>query len=161
MVDSSGLLFYYFSKVELRKIQVRDYIASVENFDTHSLTVFSSANKNVEVIDKHEIRYNGKMYDIVKTEKKEAKILYYVISDNKEDELLSDIARLAKHHSDKSHLPGKRAACKILKIVNNNHSLSYSLYAVNPNADRFTGEPQYYPSPLKAVLSPPPRHLFS
>ncbi len=161
-LNSAGLLFYYYSEVEARKIEMREYVASSKNFDTHLLVVFSSEDKNIESIDRNEISYGGKMFDIVKTEKKDGYTLYYVISDNREDELLISISELTKQNRNAAGQPQeKKMAYEVLKFVHNNNNLSTNLYAVNMHADWFSRSPDYYSSPSKNIITPPPRHIFS
>ena len=160
-LNSAGLLFYYYSEVGARKIEMKEYIASSNKFDAQLLTVFSSGDNNIESIDRNEISYAGKMYDIVKTEKKDGHTLYYVISDNKEDELLNSISELAKHGPVGSQPQEKKMAYEVLKFVHNNNNLFTDLYAVNTHADWFSGSPDYYPSPSKNIITPPPRQSFS
>lgn len=94
-------LKYFFKKESFRKIS--------ENLPDKDITKiilssweFENPNENFYYVEEHEIKYYGKMYDIVGTEKKDDSVIIYALSDENED-VLNDLFAVyfSKNLSDK------------------------------------------------------------
>lgn len=67
-----------------------------------ALTVIVQNNRMQWVKTNREFHFDGEMYDVVKTIKKDGKTVYYCINDKKEKELVKNFARAARDASDQS-----------------------------------------------------------
>jgi len=160
--NSFGLSFFYLAEIRLCKIKAEEYADEARTIRDKKFILFSSDTKGIERTNKTEIRVDGKMYDIVKTQTIKGKILYYTLADRDEDEYADKLTNLEKNNSAEKSLVGKTIKAyeaKYFGVKNNDHSTCLSL-------DRFpeiraANEPILYPSLFKDIFSPPPDRLFS
>jgi hypothetical protein len=125
-----------------------------EGLDNSELTVITvSANDNLEVRwikpDK-EFTYHGSLYDVVKTELKNGKIVYHCINDSREKKLINDFNK--KNESNQK-------SRKILTSHNTSYFAQFRALAhINEISDRdFYSMPFDYISRIKEVSDPPPK----
>jgi len=89
-----------------------------QNLPASKLTVFENASDNKQVewerADK-EFRYNGSMYDVVRVEKKNGRLIYYCLSDVNEAQVCTLIQKLVSIQLG-SDTPLHSNAQKILKL---------------------------------------------
>jgi len=160
--NSFGLSFFYLAEIQLCKIKAEEYADEDHDVGDKNLILFSSATKGIEVVNKTEIRAGGKMYDIVKTQTVNGKILYYALADNDEDEYVHLLTDLEKNNSAEKSLPGKTIKAyeaKYFAIKNNFCPASFSLDRL-PDLISVT-ESIFYPRTSKDIFSPPPNRWFS
>ena len=122
------------------------------------LTVFNLSGQNEKLFlwikPGKEFRYQGEMYDVVKTREEEQGIVYYCICDVKEKQLI------AKYNF--THNPGKDTARQIRRLL----SLQYLPESI-PLIYTVELSDYFYPSLTLAylftfpdILSPPPKSAF-
>jgi hypothetical protein len=102
------------------------------------------------------------MYDIVKTEVRNGKTLYYTLADKDEDSDIHRLSDLEKDNAGERSLPGKTIKlydAKYFAIENQHQNIDYCNY-LSP-ASRHVDNAGFYKSPLKDIFAPPPDHLFS
>lgn len=104
-----------------------------------------------------EFRYKGDLYDIVRTETREGKIIYHCINDKEEKALFATLDELVKKEMDDKSSPQGNTAKNLLKVFFN----LYHEVPTSPTA-HFQSEPitfQYlfpYTAPVKDLSTPPP-----
>lgn len=116
--NSAGYLFvhlqlrFIFKKIARNKIENNSIIDKVEVIKVSKKTEANS----IIFVEKNEIKFNGKMFDVLKVEENKDEIFFYCISDENEDNLSKvfekQIANCADKNSD-GQLP-----FNILKILN-------------------------------------------
>ncbi len=159
LLNSAAMLLYYFSEMSLHKMEMREYIVSRKDFQSSLLTVFEPGD-NFELVNKDEISSDGKMYDIVKIETVKGHTAYYAVSDDKEDILISDIARLTKQFPESGQRQEHRITIQFSKFVSDIQPLIYP-----DNSFLITGKygcisPNYL-SRSRNIIVPPPKIFFS
>ena len=103
------------------------------------------------------------MFDIVKTEKRGDEQIYFVLSDEQEDNYLSGVSQFEKNNSDNNSLPTKNPAPEILKYVSDkkvfdlNSILSNQLFT----SKRLFRAVFLYQSPFGNIFTPPPERFIS
>lgn len=157
--NSSGLFFFYWGEIQLCKIKADEY-SDADYIPAKSFIVFSSENKNLEFVDKKEIRVDGKLYDIVKIGISNGITLYFTLSDEEEDGYVQNLSEWQKNNTGEKSLPGKTINLYLAKYFTLEKyqpvvACSISLAAEMKTAsDRF-----FYKSPFKNTFSPPPDYL--
>ena len=152
-----GLLF------EVRLLACKmDGLKKVENADgVHDLTVIFIPNnelKNLLRTGKNEIKYNYRMYDVVKEENSKIGIYFYCFDDKNEDAVLKYYAGLQKAEHSKQNAEGNESADFVFnniiktflapfKIINNNITGVQSYLILKDKK---------YLSPTIEIQSPPP-----
>jgi len=161
--NSFGLFIFYWGEIQLCKIKAEAYSDSDYSMPEKSLTVFSSDTKGIELINKKEIRSNGKLYDIVKTELSNGITKYYTLHDEDEDEDVQNLSDWEKNNSQENSLPGKTINLHLEKYftAEKNHN-SITTSSLHHGSDVKTASDSFfYNSPLKNIFSPPPNNFLS
>ncbi len=160
--NSVGLFFFYWGEIQLCKIKADEY-SDADFIPARSLTVFSSNNKDIKLVNDNEIFADGKMYDIIKTATSKGITSYFTLSDEEEDSYVQSLRDWEKGNSQEPSLPGKIINVHLAKyfIVSKYSTIScvFSLdfYSnVKTVSDSF-----FYRSPLQNVISPPPDKSLS
>ena len=160
--NSFGLFFFYWGEIQLCKIKADEY-SNADYMPAKSLTIFSSATKGLDLVDKKEILVDGKLYDIVKTEISNGITLYYTISDEEEDEYVQNLSDWGKNNAEEKSLPGKTINLHMAKYFTAEKypspvsvSSLHRCTCVKTVSDSF-----FYTSPYKNIFSPPPNNLSS
>jgi hypothetical protein len=161
--NSFGLFIFYWGEIQLCKIKSEAYSDSDYSMPEKSFTVFSSDTKGIELINKKEIRANGKLYDIVKTELSNGITKYYTLHDEDEDEDVQNLSDWGKNNSQENSLPGKTINLHLEKYFtaekNHNSITTSSLH--NSSHLKTARDYFFYNSPLKNIFSPPPNYFLS
>jgi len=160
--NSFGLSFFYLAEIQLCKIRAEEYADESRDIGDKKLILFSSDTKGFERVNKTEIRVDGKMYDIVRTQAVKGEILYYTLADNDEDEYVDRLTALEKNNSAERSLPGKTIKAfeaKYFAVKNNLNTASFSLERL-PDLPAVT-ESIFYPRISKDIFSPPPNPFLS
>lgn len=161
--NSFGLFFFYWGKIELCKIKAQDYADGYYQLREKSLTLFSSASKEFQLINDDEILAGGKLYDIVKTEISDGKTLYYTLSDEEEDAYVQQLGDWGKSNSEEQSLPTKTVGLHIAKffdIKKCSYSSSKDFLRLYSNV-RSYNDLFLYTSPQQNIISPPPDNFLS
>jgi len=157
------LFFFYWGKIELCKIKARDYSDGYYQLKEKTYKLFSSASKDFQLVNDHEILAEGKLYDPVKTEISNGKTLYYTLSDEEEDVYVQQLSNWGKSNSEEQSLPTKTVGLHIAKyfdITEHNYSSLNNIFRLHSNV-RSSNDPFLYKSPLKNIFSPPPNNFLS
>lgn len=124
----SALLFnifgYFFTFRIIQKgykKQFRKHISSNANEENTEILVISDAviqqrNSPFKWMEEDEFRYYGKMYDIVKSEKKGDQNIFYCVNDKNEEKLMARFENYLKHHTD-SNLPFQQKSHHLLSQI--------------------------------------------
>jgi len=133
------------------------------NLEEEGLLVgFVAGEKNFTLVNNHEILHEGKLFDILKKENRNGKLVYLAVNDKKEDRCMEGISRIAKGHSSESSLPGKSPVVKFLKYTcqqkNKNFPGGFPLLNLFPKGNFSHG---HYLSPDRDIFSPPPNRMVS
>ena len=157
------MFFFYWGKIELCKIKAQDYTEGFYQLREKSLTLFSSGSKDFQLINDDEILAGGNLYDIVKTEIRDGKTLYYTLSDEAEDVYVQQLADWGKSNSEEQSLPTKTVGLHIAKyfdIKEHSYSSLKNILRLHKNI-RSSNDLFLYISPLKNIFSPPPNNFLS
>ena len=150
-------------KIQLCKIKADNYSDAEYKIPEKFLVIFSSDTKGIELINKNEILVDGKLFDIVKTEIKDGKTLYYTLSDKEEDEYQLELTDWENNNSQEKSMPGKTINLHLLKYFTVEKYQSSVLYcSIHFRGNAKTGSDSFlYKSPYKNIFSPPPDNLLS
>jgi hypothetical protein len=154
LLNIAGTYVYFLLRLQEIKAEMREALKSkpTQELDVLELTVaeFQSAR-----VDEHEIKVNGKMYDLARVEKKGDCLLVYCLHDEAEDNLLTLLDSILKNASkDKKPVPGSALAQLLLSIP------SYSSLRFSPAVTEVERNTPYRNScsvAIRAILAPPPR----
>jgi len=105
--NSFGFIVYFLIEIENTKKEAFEKVAESrtgEKIEVISVPVFQLENGiEIQRVNAKEIRYRGKMYDLVKEARQLEMITFYCIYDEKEDELEKDFSNnLQKNFNHKS-----------------------------------------------------------
>jgi len=159
--NSFGFIFYFlierenakeeaFEKITLSKSKEKVEVLSITKSVINEGKIFQRINKN-------EIRYEGKMYDIVKEERKNDKIIFYCIHDKKEDKLEKDFGRTFNKNLNQKAAAGFS--------INFNHLIQYAEYGIKWGNESPINKVKYsiylncsYNLNTPKILTPPPKY---
>lgn len=158
--NSFGFIFYFLIERENAKEKAFEEIALLKSKDKiEVLSIYKSVineGKIFQRINKKEIKYEGKMYDIVKEEKQTDKIIFYCIHDKKEDKLEKEFAKTVN-----KNLNQKAAAGSSISF---NNLIQYAEYGVKWGIESPINKVDYsnylnsnYHLNTLKVLTPPPK----
>jgi hypothetical protein len=157
--NSSAYVFFYWQVKNLLKEQG---LSNSQNFKSANLLIkivipsYQTLNsKRFQLLDDHEIRYDGKMYDIVKRDEVNGDIILLCISDENEDKLeKAFINHIENNNNDKSTTPVKNILKQLIADgLVNILSESFSSERVVKYTSFFINN---YQSPLSEITDPPP-----
>ncbi len=124
--NSFGFIFYFLIERENAKGEAFEEITSLKsNEKIEVLSISKSVINDGKIflrINNKEIKYEGKMYDIVKEEKRTDKIIFYCVHDEKEDKLEKDFAKTVNKNLNQKAAAGSS--------INFNHLIQYAEYGV-------------------------------
>lgn len=160
-----GLLIYnslgYFMVLSVMRLAIQhQQWSEISTIPQNKLTeiIFEKKllNKRITIVNSHEIRVDGKLYDVARKVDDGLQIIYYCLADSKEQNLISK-TRLA--NSNLFPVPAKNTARLIIeKIIKSGIFEMQSIH--------FESDPNYYfpalPSfavagPVLSILHPPPQ----
>lgn len=158
-VNSAVILFYYWSQLQINKLEIREYIESGKDLGSGIVSSFSTADSNFILVGDNEIRCNGKMYDIFKFEIINGDTVYSAISDMNEDVLIAFIGQLAKHISNNGNTAQKGMNFEIIQYVSliGNFITDKKIYCYTTEKLFTHSTFCFYQSPYLGILFPPPR----
>lgn len=150
-----GVYAYFFIKLKSIREEMR---AQLRTLPDHELTrlELSLADYQAAKVDEHEVKIDGKMYDISRFEKKGNQVVLYALQDEAEDNLFSLLDEITKRTSDdKARASATMIQFTALLFLIPN-SASHSL-AVADTVYAKTGYQFSISSLHRAIESPPPR----
>jgi hypothetical protein len=115
---------YYFTFLIIRQGYKRDFINHLRH-DNYSEAVLVLRITDDEILSEHssfkwmednEFRYQGKMYDVISSEKQGNVSVFHCLNDSKEEALMAKYEGLVKHHTDMS-LPYKQKSSQLLQQI--------------------------------------------
>jgi len=134
----------------------------MEREGPQTLTVFSSAKKGVQLINRDELQVDGKMYDIVKTITRNGIKYYYTTKDDDEDACIHKLAAVEPGASGDKSLPLKMLKLYEVKYVAVAKNYSPIYVPWNHAGDFRVNNVRFiYPSHFIDIFSPPPESPFS
>jgi hypothetical protein len=93
-----GYIFLYFGMQNFIKKEIRNYISNnaiLSELEQIIVPIYylTSSTSDFQLLEEDEFKYQGKMYDVVKTENNGSYITFYCINDKKEEELNNNIVK--------------------------------------------------------------------
>ncbi|MEO8859887.1 MAG: hypothetical protein ABI358_00560 [Ginsengibacter sp.] len=157
------MFFFYWGEIQLCKIRAREYADFDFIMPGKTMVVFSSDNKAIQFVNKNEIRVDGKLYDIKKTELNNGITIYYAMSDEEEDHYVQSLQGWEDTNSREKSLPGKTINLHLAKFLKSEKNCHFNLHSLDINKQKLKemDESFFYNSPLKIVFTPPPEKFFS
>lgn len=150
----AGVYVYFIGRLHEIKAEMRLALKTkpAEELDVLELSAVEFQRARV---DDHEIKVNGKMYDLARVEKKGDRLMVYCLHDKAEDNLLSLLDSILKNASkDKKPVPGSGLSFLLAFIPVTSPEVALFLFSpVAPGT-------LYLDSFLeisRTVLGPPPR----
>ncbi len=158
-----GLFFIYQGKIQLCKIRANDYSDADHKIPESTLTVFSSNTSGIKFLNEKEILFDGKLYDIIRSETDNGKTLYYTLSDKEEDEYQLDLTDWEKNHSQETSIPGKSINLHLEKYftTKRNHIPVFDPSLFIKGKAIAISDAFLYKPPSKNIFAPPPDNLIS
>jgi hypothetical protein len=98
--------FYIYFVVQLKQVrhEMRNQLRNLPAEELELLTLTPEEFQNAKV-EEHEVKVDGKMYDIARVEKREGKILVYCLHDAAEDNLFAFLNKILTLPLKDSHVP--------------------------------------------------------
>ncbi|MBA4406704.1 hypothetical protein C0389_05465 [bacterium] len=162
--NSFGFVVYYLMKKESLKEKTFDEISRSKSHERMEVLTFSSSDyekgKIVQQINIKEIRYEGKMYDIIKTEMHSGKIVFYCVHDEKEDKLEKEFANNVQKNYNTQSLTVAQVKfnsqvdfVELVKKIGVSSPIKKYIYHALTKASQ--------PQKVSEVLTPPPNQALS
>ena len=151
----------------LNKEKIEQSIAdNIENQAIEIIEIKKDAvlhSKDFAYTDDDEIKYQGKLYDIVKKVAKGDSIYFYCINDQKEEHLFANLFEHIKNQIDNSKsLPGKENKTVKIELVKD---YFFNLFATNNYRKKesilYSQSDSFYTSFIKDITSPPPKEIVA
>lgn len=164
------LMFGTYPALKILQYQAREEMKDslIHDQPSSQLTFFSDLHNNKDVSweesDK-EFHYKGEMYDVVRIEKKEGKLLYYCLSDKKETELYSlmDEQLTTQNNSNKLLHTGTQKLLKIFIQVFTpceHYRIEAGAIGYYPVLYCFSPQSNYSDCYKKVVIPPPKTRVY-
>lgn len=109
-----------------------------------------------------EFRYNGTMYDIVKSETKNGVVQYHCINDKQETQLFANLEELVNQQMDNGKSPFGKTTKRILKKTSTLKYITTNpfVFALNNDINSNNFDYTFFYSPVfLEIFSPPPNTL--
>lgn len=162
--NAVGFIFIFVGAKEKLKEETWKEISELkasEKIEVISISVADyEAGKLLQRINKREIRFRGKMYDIVKEERRDGKLIFSCVHDEKEDKLDKEFS-----NDVRKNLDSKSATNSTSNLIN---LIQYAEIAKRLNVSSPVHQNQYMRFCITwcsqidlQVLTPPPKLLFA
>ncbi|NJD21954.1 MAG: hypothetical protein FIA82_04710 [Melioribacter sp.] len=159
--NSFGFIFHFLIEREYAKEEAFEKIVLLKSKEKIEVLSISKSvineGKVFQRINKKEIRYEGKMYDIVKEEKQTDKIIFYCVHDEKEDKLEKRFSKTVNKNLNQKAITGSS--------ISFNHLIQYAEYGINRKNDSPISKVKYsnysncnYNLSIPKILTPPPKY---
>ncbi len=160
LFNTVGYYFAYKSFQYQVKSEVQSEIKSgYDSDDLKTLTINKNDLHNIEWFDSgKEMRYNNKMYDIVRSTETSASITFYCIHDTKEESVLANLEEHINTHIANKPIKSdhqKKSGENVIKLYfSHEQSIKFNLVSFNQHI--FFSALLIYNSTLIETDSPPP-----
>jgi len=154
LMQVAGSYIYFFVRLSGIRHEMR---ALLKNKPVEQLTLLTLTSEEYRMAKEndHEVKVNGKMYDIARIHVKNNKVLVYALHDEAEDNLLALLNEMVKRSSkDKKPVPSQLIQLLTLQFVNIENKIPalarISVVHTTPYHSSFS-------SFIRGIESPPPR----
>lgn len=98
--------FYIYFVVQLKQVR-QEMRSQLRNLPTEELELLTLTSEEFQIarVEEHEVKVDGKMYDIARVEKQDNTILVYCLHDAAEDNLLAFLNKILSLPLKDSHVP--------------------------------------------------------
>ncbi len=151
-VSNGYYLYFKYLQHTIRQEIKYEIRRGIDETELTVITILKDEENEIYWTEKNtEFKYKGAMYDIVKTEVKNNKTIYYCINDVKEQQLFT--------HFTKQNSSQNRTLIELRKVISNKYfPESYSINnSVKEMVKHFATYQFIYKSIAIEILSPPPQ----
>ena len=128
------------------------------SFPIPKLTKFDASDPSIHWEEKaKEFSYNGKMYDVVRTEKCDGKLIYYCLSDKDEDQLNKTVSDLVNRTHDEARRNYAKCLIQLMSqvyIPSQEWAMTSEYYPLK--AEYFTSPEMLHQQCENGLNEPPP-----
>ncbi len=162
--NSVGFIFLFVSEKETLKKETWKEIGEPKSFERIETLSISLADYNagniLERINEREIRFRGKMYDVVKEERQDDKLIFYCIHDEKEDKLDKEFSdEIRKNLDSKS---ATNSLTNILQLIQYAETVDRLNIFAPEQKNNFLNFCVIQHSQIELqILTPPPKLIFA
>ncbi len=154
-VNSAGFYIYYVLQLRQIHAEKREQIKRLPDDALQILKLTASEYQKARV-DEHEVKVDGKMYDISRVEIKDNSVWVYCLHDADEDNLIALLAKvISVPLKDKSSMPVSILQFLSLSFITSNHTIDFY------NSSKIVVPKTGYQLPLSTYVQsinlPPPR----
>jgi hypothetical protein len=105
LVNGAGFYMYYAIQLQQIRTEMREAL-KVAPIDSLQVLILTTEQYKTSKVDEHEVRVNGKMYDIARIKLIQNKVHVYCIHDKDEDNLIVFLSEIiSKPLKDKNNIP--------------------------------------------------------
>ena len=94
LFNSTGLMFFYLLKMQECKTEASRYSNADTDFSKNFIVSFVKGEGDFQLLNEKELSSDGMLFDIVKTENHNGKIVYRAVRDDKEEGFLLSVLQL-------------------------------------------------------------------
>lgn len=154
LIQVSGCYVYFIARLTSIRIEMREQLKNLPDNQLTLLTL-TTAEYHKAKVDDHEVKVNGKMYDIARVIINKDSVMVYAIHDEAEDNLLSFLDEIVKRSiNDKKPVPSQLIHLLTLIFIPIENQLSVNSSVTFIHATKYT---QSYLAFARLIDSPPPR----
>jgi len=154
LIQVSGCYVYFIARLTAIRIEMREQLNHLPDDQLTLLTLTTEEYQKAKV-DDHEVKVNGKMYDIARLIVQKDRVLVYAIQDEAEDNLLSFLDEIVKRSTnDKKPVPSQLVQLLTLIFLPTENQLPVNSSVAFIHATKYT---QSYLAFARLIDSPPPR----
>jgi len=154
LLQVAGSYVYFIARLSGIRSEMREQLRHKPDEELSLLTLTQEEFRKARV-DDHEVKVDGKMYDIARIVVNEDKVLVYALHDEAEDNLLAFLSEIVKRTSkDKKPLPSQLIQLLTLIFVTEENLFSQT------RSETFTHHTPYIETVLSCsstIETPPPR----
>jgi hypothetical protein len=151
----AGCYVYFMTRLSAIRIEMREQLKLLPD-DQLTRLILTKQEYLTAKVDEHEVKVNGKMYDISRVEQHGDQILVYGIHDEAEDNLLTFLEEMVtRSANDKKPIPTQLSQLLTLTFILEVEPKCFGIeYQIIHHATVYS-EMQYLIT--RSILSPPPR----
>ena len=154
LIQVSGCYVYFIARLTAIRIEMREQLNHLPD-DQLTLLTLTTAEYHKAKVDDHEVKVNGKMYDIARVIFYKDKVLVYAIHDEAEDNLLSFLGEIVKRSTnDKKPVPSQLVQLLTLIFIPTENQFPVNSSVTFIHATKYTQSYHAFP---RLIDSPPPR----
>jgi len=154
LIQVSGCYVYFIARLTAIRIEMREQLKHLPDNQLTLLTLTTEEYHKAKVED-HEVKVNGKMYDIARVIIHKDRVLVYAIHDEAEDNLLSFLDEIVKRATnDKKPVPSQLGQLLTLIFIPTDNQLPVNNSIVLIHATKYT---KSFLAFDRLIDSPPPR----